>query len=336
VTPTAPLDAFLSAIPVAPLEAFPCAELVADLRFCTEEEFLRYRRDGVGSSDVAIVRGYSNYNTPLGLWQDKTGRVDIDVRSSEAALMGHLMEPLIAVEFAKRYGGTLYQVPYILRSKSHSWMQASCDFAILNEGGNVLTDLEPVEIKNRRYPWDDGVPRDIQDQLDWQLEVTGLTRGHVVMCLSGMEIPPQWSFNRCPMRMAELFTSCAEFWAYVQLDEPPPMMAEDTRKISHVDDSSVVLPEVLLDRVRQRQDLNEAKKNAVDEMEVISDEIRVFMGDAEVALDAPDGKPVCTYKMGSKSRSLLYKKAVGPKPTNPEEQNLELVREALAAEGIEV
>ena len=41
----------------------------------TREEWLKYRRTGLGGSDAAVVCGLSPYKSKIELWADKTGRL---------------------------------------------------------------------------------------------------------------------------------------------------------------------------------------------------------------------------------------------------------------------
>lgn len=67
------------------------------------EEWLEYRRTGIGGSDAAVVCGISRYNSPVELWMEKTGQLPAQ-ETGEAAYWGNLLETLVREEFTKRTG----------------------------------------------------------------------------------------------------------------------------------------------------------------------------------------------------------------------------------------
>ena len=64
----------------------------------TEQEWLAYRRQGIGGSDVAAILGISPFRTARDLYDDKLNIASaVDDAGNWVALeMGHLLEPLVA------------------------------------------------------------------------------------------------------------------------------------------------------------------------------------------------------------------------------------------------
>ena len=64
----------------------------------TEQEWLAYRRQGIGGSDVAAILGISPFRTARDLYDDKLNIASaVDDTGNWVALeMGHLLEPLVA------------------------------------------------------------------------------------------------------------------------------------------------------------------------------------------------------------------------------------------------
>ena len=64
----------------------------------TEQEWLAYRRRGIGGSDVAAILGISPFRTARDLYDDKLNiALAVDDAGNWVALeMGHLLEPLVA------------------------------------------------------------------------------------------------------------------------------------------------------------------------------------------------------------------------------------------------
>lgn len=75
-------------------------------RNLTEQEWLAYRRQGIGGSDVAAILGISPFRTARDLYDDKLNIASaVDDTGNWVALeMGHLLEPLVAQIFTKKTG----------------------------------------------------------------------------------------------------------------------------------------------------------------------------------------------------------------------------------------
>ena len=67
------------------------------------EEWLEYRKLGIGGSDASVVCGISRYKSPVELWMDKTGQLPAQ-ETGESAYWGTQLEPIVRAEFSKRTG----------------------------------------------------------------------------------------------------------------------------------------------------------------------------------------------------------------------------------------
>ena len=83
-------------------------ELV-DTSNLSNEEWLSYRRRGIGGSDAAAILGISPWRTARDLYYDKLNVVKADMDENWVALeMGHLLEPIAAYWYAKKSGNYVY------------------------------------------------------------------------------------------------------------------------------------------------------------------------------------------------------------------------------------
>lgn len=78
--------------------------VLVDTAGLTEEEWLSYRRRGIGGSDVAALLGISPWRTARDLYYDKLNVAAVeDEEGNWVALeMGHLLEPLVAKIFERK------------------------------------------------------------------------------------------------------------------------------------------------------------------------------------------------------------------------------------------
>lgn len=276
----------------------PEADIVANLDFCDEHERLTIRRDGVGSSDIAKILGESRWGTPRDVWEDKTGRSPIDLTMSEAAEWGQTLEPVIARKFAERHGCQPTRLPFVFARRDKPWHQASPDYGVDFYNRPTL-----VEIKCRdQFGWDQ-VPDDIYDQVQWQLHVTGLTDAYVVVLFRGREMPPPWPIRRDPQRIAHLVAKVDTFWGHVRLDEPPPPMAPDTKRITPSVDQ-LIADAAMVEQITHLDDLKTAAATAKAAVDEAADLIRVALADHNELVDS-DGNTLATYRQSKTGRRSL-------------------------------
>lgn len=60
------------------------ATVMAITQNMPKNQWLEYRKQGIGGNDVAAVCGLSKYKSPMGLWLEKTGQVESET-AGEAA-----------------------------------------------------------------------------------------------------------------------------------------------------------------------------------------------------------------------------------------------------------
>lgn len=75
------------------------ADVVVDTENLTREEWLDYRRRGIGGSDVAAIMGFSPFCTKRDLYYDKIGvkaAADEEESNWVAKEVGHRLEDLVA------------------------------------------------------------------------------------------------------------------------------------------------------------------------------------------------------------------------------------------------
>ena len=79
-------------------------ELV-DTSNLSSEEWLSYRRRGIGGSDAGVILGLNPYKSPWQLWLEKTGQTEPDdLSTNEYVYWGTKQEPLVAERFFEETG----------------------------------------------------------------------------------------------------------------------------------------------------------------------------------------------------------------------------------------
>lgn len=99
----------------------------------TEEEWLSWRRKGIGGSDAAAIMGQSPFCTRRDLYNDKCGiKSVLDEEESNwvAKEVGHRLEDLVAEIFSKKTGLKVFPIRKMFQHPLYPFMVADIDFFI--------------------------------------------------------------------------------------------------------------------------------------------------------------------------------------------------------------
>lgn len=124
-------------------------QILVETAGLSEEEWLAYRRKGIGGSDVAALLGISPWRTARDLYFDKLNIVAVEDNEDNwvALEMGHLLESLVAKIFQHRTGYKVYQIKKMFQHPQYSWMLADVDYFVeLPDGSTAI-----LEIKTTNY-----------------------------------------------------------------------------------------------------------------------------------------------------------------------------------------
>jgi putative phage-type endonuclease len=103
------------------------------------DEWLTWRKDGIGGSEAGAIMGSSPYMDVMELYQRKLGLIP-EITANAAMTRGHLLEPVARVEFELETG--LSMKPGCYMHPEHSWMRASLD-GISADGRYILEIKAP-------------------------------------------------------------------------------------------------------------------------------------------------------------------------------------------------
>lgn len=192
----------------------------------SHDEWLAWRRQGIGASDLPGIMGTSPWATPLSVWASKVWENDDD--ETEAMRWGHLLESSIAAEFAVRTGlhvlgeQTMVEWPDnpIHRATIDGWVGESPEATL----GSVLGVLE---IKTSSVAVWDVVPDHVRQQVQWQLHVTGKVRAWVAALFGGRSLRI-YQLTRDDEEISRLVEAADNFWTnHVLTGEAPPAAGSD-------------------------------------------------------------------------------------------------------------
>lgn len=137
------------------------------------QEWIEYRKSGIGSSDAPIIMGVSPYMTAYQLWQEKLNLKKFN-QSNQATYLGQYFEKYALEQFNKEQNLNCF--PAIKEHPEFNWIRASLDgddpinrcFVEIKYMGKNNFNL----VKESQQPLNHHVP-----QVQHQFLVTGYERG---------------------------------------------------------------------------------------------------------------------------------------------------------------
>lgn len=201
----------------------------------TPDQWHAARATGLGGSDMAAICGLDKWTSPLEVWHRKAGR-DVprrrDAALEEAALMGHLLEPIVAHRFADLTGLPVLEGPGTLQAIDPEWGIANLDGAVLEDGRYGVFEAK-TRSSYALEEWLDEPPAGPYLQVQHYLMVTGWTFGYIA-CLIGGQRTIVHRVDRDDDLIDGLRTIGTEFMEQVRSDTPPPVDGTDaTRDLLH-------------------------------------------------------------------------------------------------------
>ncbi len=180
----------------------------------SKEEWLNYRRMGIGGSDVSALLGISKWKSELELWLEKTGQTDGLVVETEPMKWGTIMEPAIRNYFAEITGKRVVEVKAILQHSQYSYMLANIDGLTEDDDGQPAI----LEIKTageyKRGEWENGIPVYYETQIQHYLTVTGVQKAYVATLIGGNRFQ-LYEVDADPEVQRKLIILEGQFWQKV-------------------------------------------------------------------------------------------------------------------------
>lgn len=190
-------------------------------------------RVGLGASDAAAVCGLSKWQTPLGLWEIKTGRKKAkDLSGNAAVSFGVRAEPHLRGLFLAEHPE--YQLEYhpfdILYQEERPWLTATLDGELITETGeHGVLEIKTAQCSSKEdwAEWRDRTPTHYYTQICHQFLATGYSFAFLFALLTGLDGSSSlrtyyFTAESCADDMAWLLDKEEAFWKRVQAGTMPP------------------------------------------------------------------------------------------------------------------
>jgi putative phage-type endonuclease len=172
------------------------------------EEWLSWRRQGLGASDAPVIMGLSPWQKAPDLLRLKTGQTE-ERPANGAMQRGKTLEPVARRAYISH---TSIEVePVCVQSLEHAWMRASLDG--LSADGRHVVEIKCPGEKDHQLADSGFVPEKYFAQLQHILAVTGLAEIHYWSFRFGW--PLLLNVNRDDAFVAALIEKESAFWSQV-------------------------------------------------------------------------------------------------------------------------
>lgn len=269
------------------------------------EDWLKERQSVLGASEVAAALGLSPFVSPLQLYAQKLGLVEVE--ENEAMVWGRRLEEPIALGFAEDTKRPIFRPePYTLvHHPDIPFLACTLDFE--NEG-SIETPAPkvgkgPLEIKNpglmQKVHWTEDPPLQYVIQTQIQMSCTRAEWGTLCALIGGSLLRFK-DMLRSDEFLNAAFPKLEEFWLRVQRHDPPPASVPEDLKTTKalfpsdregaIELSSSMVP--LIERWKKARRVKTDVEKIGDKLEA---ELRLAIGEHDVAI-LPDGRKITAYQ----------------------------------------
>ena len=219
-----------------------------------EDAWLKARTRGIGGSDIGAICGVSPFTSARQIYLNKTGQFPDAVQPGSAAIermhFGHMLEPVVADEYALRTGCKLVSINASLQHKDYPWAVANIDRLIVDDEGKPVGVLEcKTTSEYNNDEWDSGeILMSYVYQLNWYLWILDLPKGAFACLVGGNKFYSYEVFRNDDLIRDTLIPAAKSFWFdNVLALKEPEMQSTDTEFANAVYSSVVKNSETVLE-----------------------------------------------------------------------------------------
>lgn len=268
------------------------------------EDWLEWRKKGIGGSDASVVCGISRYKSPVELWLDKTGQLPYQ-EAGEAAYWGTQLEALVRAEFTKRTGIEIEHKGVLLQSEEYPFMLANLDGTCEHPDYGTCIFEAKTASAYKAGEWDDVIPGEYQLQIQHYMAVTGYKAAYIAVLIGGNTF--RWKLVERDEELISMLVELeANFWDHVQRNTPPAMDGSATsakflseRFPDSVPKSQITLPDTAADLIQQYDAACEQLEAITEQKQEAENKLKELLGENEVGAA---GDRIIVWKSVSQER----------------------------------
>lgn len=250
-----------------------------------KESWLRYRKQGIGGSDAGAVCGLNPYRTAIQVYYDKTSDT-IEEFDNEAMRQGRDLEEYVARRFCEASGKKVRRANAMFYDEKNSFMLADVDRMIVGE--NAGLECKTASPYMADHWCDDNIPLSYLIQCYHYMSVCNADAWYIAVVIYGKAFK-YYRIERDDEAIELIIRIEKDFW-YTHiipkvLPDPDGSKTADTAIAERFKASqNITIPlSGFNDRLQRRQELIKVIDHIEREKRQIDQELKLYLGDAEVA-----------------------------------------------------
>ena len=193
-------------------------EKLAKVSEIGREEWLDYRREGIGGSEAAIIVGLNRFGSPLQLWADKMG-LRKELEETEVMRQGSDLEEYVARRWVEATGKKVRRRNYIFRNTDYPHSIADIDREVIGE--NAGLECKTTSLYNKSDFENGEIPPTYYVQCQHYMAVMGYDRMYLAVLVLSKAFY-HFCIERDNSEIAALMEKEAAWWEeYVTGDSVP-------------------------------------------------------------------------------------------------------------------
>lgn len=252
----------------------------------SHDEWLKYRKQGIGGSDAGAICGLNPYRSPMAVYIDKTEKT-IEENDNEAMRQGRDLEQYVAERFVEETGLKVRRANAIFFNDEHSYMLANVDRLIVGENAGLECKTASVYSADK---WENGhIPESYEIQCHHYMAVTGADAWYIACVILGRDFVWQ-KIERDDETIRMLMQIESDFWNNNVLANKMPAPDESKAaeelisKYYKDSDSDKAISLIGFDeKLKRRKEINDLVDKLETEKKQIEQEVKLYMEDAEKA-----------------------------------------------------
>lgn len=252
----------------------------------SREEWLGWRRMGIGGSDVSVIAGVNPYRSIYELWEDKMGLRNPEEIENEYIHFGNVLEPVVKAEFTRRTGLKIRNKRVILQSDQYPFMLADLDGTI-NENGEMVIFEAKTATEYKKDVWQKGVPEEYMYQIQHYMAVTEAKKTYIAALVGGNSFIYHEVYRDENM-IQEIIKMEERFWKENVLKgiEPEADGSKATtdflnQKYKKSSGKEIELPKETMELIASYDAFSEQIKRLQKQKDKVANQIRNYMKDCE-------------------------------------------------------
>ena len=261
-------------------------KILANTKDMPHEEWLMWRRKGIGGSDAGAICGLNPYRSAIDVWMDKTSSKIKEESESEAMRVGRDLEDYVASRFCEATGKKVRRRNAMMQHDDLPFMLANIDREVVGE--NALLECKTANAYGKDR-WANGeCPDSYEIQCHHYMAVTGAEKVYLACLIMGIDFVIV-EIERDEEVIQILEEREKEFWeGYVLTKTMPPPSGSDADEdaiqefYAESHPGEVELPE-FKHKLQRIDELDNQIAELSEKKSAIKQEIMLEMGEFDTA-----------------------------------------------------